>query len=158
MKKIIFIFLLSVALGSTAFFITRSLTSKCDCRLDPHTALVIDQLPELEWLRKDLKLTDQQFGEIKEQHLAYRPTCMKMCHQIAETHKKLNKLANENNMVSHELELLLQQHADIHVEGQKALLSHLYATASVLNTEQKERYLKEMLPYAIDFSHQENDD
>ena len=121
-----------------------------------HTGVALDALPELTWLQSDLGLTDTQFAKVKELHRSYRPKCVEMCRRIAEAHEKIESFATASKTISPEYQAALKEHADIHVECQEAMLRHLYETAATLNPEQAERYLKTMLPFALDFSHSES--
>lgn len=117
-----------------------------------HTALQdgSSRLPELEWLRHELKLTDAQFDKVAELHLAYRPTCEDLCAKVMTSHETLKKLADAGTQVSPELAAALQEQATLHVECQTALLTHLYQTAACLSPEQARVYLDAMLPQVID--------
>ena len=118
--------------------------------------IVVDALPELEWLRKELELSDAQFEKVKELHAAYRPRCMEMCSRIAEAHEKLDAIARAHSTITPEYQTALKEHAAVHVECQEAMLKHLYETAATLSAAQAKRYLETMLPFALDFSHSES--
>lgn len=149
MKKPIFILLFILLAGTFAFCLTRSVKSS-------HRAgLLLDKMPELTWVRSELKLNDEQFAKVSAIHAAYRPKCEAMCQRILEAHKKLDRLAAKDQVVGEELKLAIREHADIHAECQEEMLKHLYQTAEAMDTEQAAKYLKAMLPYALDFSHSE---
>lgn len=117
--------------------------------------IVLDAMPELEWLKSDLNLSEAQFAKVRALHVAYRPQCAEMCRRIAEAHEKIERIAAASKQITPEYKAALKEHADIHVECQEAMLKHLYETAATLNKEQAEQYLKTMLPFALDFSHSE---
>lgn len=123
-----------------------------------HTGVALDALPELAWLQRDLGLTNTQFEKVSELHRGYRPKCVEMCRRISEAHEKIESFATSTRIISPEYKAALKEHADIHAECQEAMLRHLYETAATLNPEQAERYLKTMLPFALDFSHSESGD
>ncbi len=78
-----------------------------------------------------------------------------MCRRIAEAHEKITTLASTTRVIAPEYHAALKAHADLHAECQESMLRHLYKTATVLNPDQAERYLKAMLPFALDFSQSE---
>ena len=117
---------------------------------------VLDAMPELEWLRSELKLSDDQFASVSALHAEYRPKCSEMCRRIAQAHDEIETIASSIGEVSPEFRAALKRHADIHVESQEQMLKHLYETAAILNNEQSASYLKTMLPFALDFSHSES--
>ncbi len=149
MKKGILILVLAVLAGVVAFGLMRS------HKIDSSNGALLDNMPELTWVRNDLKLTDSQFAKVSELHVAYRPKCLEMCHRILEAHERLEKAAFFGEAVTEELKSAIADHARIHAECQEAMIVHIYQTAAVLNEGQKKRYLKTMLPYALDFSHSE---
>jgi hypothetical protein len=117
--------------------------------------LTIDAMPELEWLKRDLELTDEQFVKVRDLHMRYRPKCAEMCRRIAEAHEKMEAIAAASREITPEYKSVLREHAEIHLESQEAMLKHLYETAAAVNQRQAERYLKTMLPFALDFTHSE---
>jgi chromosome segregation ATPase len=107
-------------------------------------------MPELAWLRKELKLTDEQFAKVSELHAAYRPKCEEMCQQISLAHEKLEEAARAAREMSPELQAALREHAETHARCQQAMLKHIYETAEVLDKGQASRYLEMTLPFALD--------
>ncbi|CAN5787853.1 hypothetical protein BH11VER1_BH11VER1_37810 [soil metagenome] len=110
------------------------------------------RLPELEWLRREFKLTDAQFAKVSELHQAYRPTCENLCMKIMTSHDRLKKLVGNGTEISPEFQAGLHEHAELHVECQIAMLNHLYRTAACLSPEQARRYLDAMLPQVLTMS------
>jgi hypothetical protein len=106
-------------------------------------------LPELEWLRREFNLTEEQFAKTSELHLAYRPTCEILCNRVMASHDKIKKLVDTGAQVTPGLEAALRDHAALHVECQTAMLTHLYKTAAQLSPEQAKNYLDAMLPHVI---------
>jgi len=97
MKKGLLILVLALAAGVLAFWITRSHQQA------ERQAVLLDSMPELAWLRVELKLSDEQFAKASELHVAYRPTCEVMCRNIAEAHARLETLARSGRAMSPEL-------------------------------------------------------
>lgn len=152
MKKGLLILIVAIVTGLAAFAFMRS---QKRMESDRPAASLLETMPELAWLRKDLKLTDQQFGKISELHAAYRPKCEEMCDQIYRAHLRMDEAAQGATSVTPALEAAIADHVRIHAECQRAMLDHLYRTAAELDKKQAARYLDTMLPYALDFSHSE---
>lgn len=152
MKKGALILLLALLAGLVAFCLMR--WHRADSAHAP--GIVLDAMPELEWLRSELGLTDEQFSKVRALHVAYRPRCSDMCRRIAEAHEEIETIAKSTREVTPQFRDALKRHADIHVECQEQMLKHLYETAALLNTDQEAKYLETMLPFALDFSHSES--
>lgn len=149
MKKPVLILLLILSAGVSAFCFTHF--QKQRERRGP----LLDTMPELVWLRSELKLSDDQFSRIGALHAAYRPQCIEMCARIADAHRRMEALARSGNAVNPELAAALKEHAAVHLECQQAMLDHIYRTSAVLDRRQAARYLEAVLPWALDFSHSE---
>ncbi len=141
--------ILALLVGSACFFIARSHQAQ-----SRHEVLV-DNLPELEWVRSELKLSDEQFEKVRELHIGYRPKCIEMCRQIRKAHERLEDASRDADGLTPDLKAAIEDHARVHAECQEKMLEHLYETAAVLDEEQANHYLKVMLPFALDFSHSE---
>lgn len=146
MKKGLLILLLAMAAGVTAFVIARS------HRQAASNAVLLDSMPELAWLRTELKLSDQQFRQASGLHTAYRPVCEEMCRHIGEAHARLETLSRRGRGMTPELRAAIQHHARVHAECQEKMLEHLYQTAALFDERQAERYLQTMIPHALDSS------
>jgi hypothetical protein len=144
MKKGLLILVLALAAGVLAFWVTRS-HQQAD-----RQAVLLDSMPELAWLRVELKLTDDQFATASALHVAYRPTCEVMCRNIAQAHARLETLARGGRGMSPELTAAIHDHARVHAECQQKMLEHLYQTAGLLDDKQAARYLETMVPHALD--------
>lgn len=142
------ILLAGLAAGSIAFFGMRSNgLGKSELR---HGHDGKSRLPELEWLRRKLDLTEEQFTKVASIHESYRPTCEELCMKVMASHSKIKNLANPQKPVSSELEQALKEHALLHAQCQTAMLNHLHNTASVLSNKQAQDYLELMLPQIIE--------
>ncbi len=146
MKKGSLILAIALLAGVIAFCVVRSQ------KMARTGGNLLDSMPELTWVRTDLKLTDTQFAKVSELHAAYRPKCMEMCRRISEAHQKMEAVSRMDRKLTPELEAAIRQHAGIHAECQQAMLKHLYETAAVLDANQASRYLETMVPYALDFT------
>lgn len=104
---------------------------------------------ELDWLRSELKVSEEQMARINDLHVAYHPVCEELAHRLEASHRRLNGLTDTATSVSPELEEALKEHGSLHVECQKAMLKHFYETAACLSPEQARRYLDTMLPFVF---------
>jgi hypothetical protein len=109
-------------------------------------------LPELDWLRHEFKLTEEQFARVSALHLAYRPTCEILCEKIIVSRNKVTELVVAGKDVSPGLREAFREHAHLLAECQSAMLEHLYETAAVLPPDQAKRYLEAMIPHVIDMT------
>jgi hypothetical protein len=143
------ILIFALACGVAAFVATRS------HRVEETHEVLLDDMPELSWLRDELDLSDEQFAKVRQLHVGYRPKCVVMCRRIREAHERLDAASRGEEEVTPELKAAIEDHARLHAECQQAMLEHLYETAAVLDDDQARRYIETMLPYALDFSHSE---
>ncbi|MEO8614137.1 MAG: transmembrane domain-containing protein [Luteolibacter sp.] len=146
MKKAVVILIAAVLAGTIAFWLMRS------HQISKNQGALLDSMPELAWVRTELKLSDEKFAEVSKLHSDYRPKCMEMCGKIAMAHEKMVALAGRNQEMSHELETAIREYAATRAECQQAMLNHIYQTAGVLDKYQAARYLETTLPYALDTS------
>lgn len=147
MKKGFLILLAAMMAGIFAFFLSRG-----DSAHDKKRVL-LDSMPELAWLRTDLKLTDEQFSKVEQLHREYRPVCAEMCHRIAESETAIAKLASAQDRMSDELAKAIETHGRVIAECKRSMLEHLFQTASLMDEQQSRRYLDVTLPLALNSVH-----
>ena len=147
--KAFFILVAILAAGAMAFCLMRNQ------RMPSRGDALLDTMPELAWVRSELKLTDEQFKKVARLHVDYRPECVKMCHRISQAHEQIEELAKTGRGMTPELDTALREHAAIHLECQQTMLGHIYRTAALLDERQSAKYLDTVLPYALDFTHSE---
>ena len=151
MKRGLWILIASLLAGVVGFLIShRPCCSIMDGMTTPRAAH--SQLPELEWLRSEFKLSEVQFAQVAKLHVAYRPTCEALCERVLASHEKVKQLVAAGSRVTPELKGALQEHAALHVECQSAMLTHLYQTAACMSPEQAKRYLDAMLPHVLEMA------
>lgn len=143
MKKPLTILLIALIAGIAAFGITRIRSAK------PSGDTLLDQLPELGWLRTELALSDPQFAKVGELHAAYRPICREMCARIEESRARLECAALHNRSLNAELQEAIANYEQVRGECKTRMLGHLYQTAALMSPEQAEKYLKAVLPAAL---------
>jgi hypothetical protein len=147
--KALFILIAILAAGALAFCLMRN------HRMPVRGDALLDTMPELGWVRSELKLTDEQFKKVAQLHIDYRPECVKMCHRISQAHEQIEQVAKTARGMTPELDAVLREHAAIHLECQQTMLGHIYKTAALMDQRQSEKYLEKVLPYALDFTHSE---
>lgn len=144
MRHPLFALVLIFLAGVSAFFLMRN------HKIEEHkSALVVDQLPELAWLKKELQLSEEEFSKIRTLHLNYRPKCLEMCKRISEARENLQAASQNQREWNPALEGALQEHTKVQADCQRAVLQHLYQTAAILSPDQAERFLKATLPTAL---------
>lgn len=144
MKKGLLILAAAVIAGIIAYSLSRNPPGTGP---DP---VLLDSLPELAWLRTDLKLTDEQFTKVSALHREYRPVCAEMCRRIAESESAVAKLASSQSAMSGELAAAIAHHGHVIAECKRSMLEHLYQTAALMDESQARRYLDTTLPLALD--------
>ena len=144
MKRGLLILFLALAAGLAAFFGMRS------HKMGAHHDVLLDSMPELAWIKTDLKLSEEQFAKVRELHAAYRPHCEEMCHRIASTRERVQAAAAHSREMTPELEKAIREHAETRAQCQAEMLRHIYRTAATLDKDQASRYLETMLPFALD--------
>lgn len=143
MQRGLLILVLALMAGAAAFWLTRS------HRAAAQPAVLLDSMPELTWLRHELKLSDTQFAKISALHAAYRPQCAVMCRNIAEAQTTMESMARSNRAMTPELAAAIHNHASVQAQCQQNMLEHLYQTADLLDDQQAARYLATVLPHAL---------
>ena len=99
---------------------------------------------EIDWLRQEFSLSDQEFARIRELHEGYLPDCAAMCGRIAAANRDLEQLVLSTNMVTAEIDAKLGEIGRIRQECQTRMLKHFYAVSQAMPPEQGRRYLAEM--------------
>ena len=100
--------------------------------------------PELEWLKTEYQLSNDQFARICAIHNAYMPGCAEMCREIKEKNAKIQTLIAATNTVSPEIERYLKELADLRLHCQLMMLRHFYEISKTMPPAQGHRYLAEM--------------
>lgn len=141
--RVLLVLLVAVATGLASFFAVRS------HRDSQSRGILLDQLPELAWLHRDLRLTDDQFAAVRELHVAYRPKCEAMCQRIMDARSQAEALAAADRQMTPELAAALRKYGEVQADCRRAMIEHLYQTAALLDPDQAKRYLESMLPHAL---------
>lgn len=151
MKKGLLILLAALLIGIGVFFCTREMLLQVDEQSVP--TVHGTRLPELKWLRHSLELTDAQFQEVSRLHLAYLPTCERLCARVRESDAKVLHLGlTPGTTVSAELATALRERGQIAVECQETLLRHIHEIAACMDAVQAAKYRSYMIPHALGVS------
>ena len=135
MKRAVFVLLLALILGLTAF---------CPIHLAvtaPHRALLHGKEPELAWLRKEFHLSDAEFARISQLHAAYLPECAERCRRINAKNAELKELLAQSPKLNPAIEKTLAETAQLRLECQKSMLKHFIEVSQTMPPEQGQRYL-----------------
>lgn len=110
----------------------------------PTSAMLDQPAGELEWLRREYRLGDEQFARVRAKHVEYAPKCERMCATIADVNRQLATLIQNNKAVTPEVEAALHRSAQVQEECRRAMLGHVYAVSAEMSPEQGARYLSMM--------------
>lgn len=110
----------------------------------PSSAMLAQPVGELEWLRREFRLSDEQFAQVRAKHQEYAPRCERLCAQIVEANRQLEALIANNKTVTPEVDAALQHSAQIEEECRRAMLGHVYAVRAEMSPEEGARYLAMM--------------
>jgi len=108
-----------------------------------------ENLDELEWLKKEYKLSGSKIAEIRKLHSGYRPVCEQMCVKIAEKKRELENALEKSTNITPEIEKLLVDIGTYRAQCQASMLKHFYEVSAKMPPDQGERYLKKMRTLAL---------
>ncbi len=154
MKRGPIILIVAVLLGIVMFFGSQQMLKPCACA--DMTQMSVENgslLPELEWLRASIHLTDSQFEKVRALHLAYQPKCADLCKRVHHSDQALMDATSHSHTVTTDLVKLMHERADLTLECQQAMLQHVYETAACMAPEQADKYLKTVLPHVLGTAH-----
>ncbi len=143
MRRLFVIIIVALLCGTASFFFTRSKQASAS------NDILLDQLPELAWLQTELKLTDAEYEKVKALHQSYRPKCEELCHRVHTSHQAAVELATKSRKIDPALAAAIAEHARVTADCQKAMLEHIYETASSLTPDKAKVYLERVLPHAL---------
>ncbi len=124
-----------------------SLAAYCiyyQCATRSAQAMLTQPDGQMEWLRREFKLTDAQFTKVKQLHEVYRPGCDQMCQRIAAANSEADALISTSQGVTPEIDAALKKCAALQNECRQALLAHVYAVSAEMNPGEGQRYTRMM--------------
>ena len=99
---------------------------------------------ELEWLRREFHLSDDQFRKVEGLQSVYMPVCNEMCQRIMEANSKLDRLLSENREVTPAVEGAIREAGSVQDDCRKQMLAQIYRVSMQMNPADGERYLRLM--------------
>ena len=107
----------------------------------PRRAVLSSEAPELEWLKIEFKLGDEEFARISRLHEAYLPQCAQRCAAIDAKHQEMTRLLAGADTVTPEIEKAIADAARLRAECQTAMLKHFCEVSRAMPPAQGKRYL-----------------
>lgn len=99
---------------------------------------------ELEWLRREYHLTDDQFQHIRALHENQMKLCEEMCQKVDASNKILENLIRSNSSLTPEIKEALAHSRELESECEQATLEHIYQVGAIMNSEDGKRFVEEM--------------
>ena len=99
---------------------------------------------ELDWLRKEFRLSNAEMTRVRALHAGYRPQCEAMCARIAAKNRELSAALDGSTNLSAVGREKLAEAAALRAECQAQMLRHFQEVARAMPAEQGTRYLAEM--------------
>lgn len=96
--------------------------------------------PELEWLRREYSLSDQQFSEIKARHEQHDVICRELCMGLVDAQKRLEATVVKFPEMGAEVDAALADWEAQRELCRKAALRHMYDVSAVMAPEQAAAY------------------
>ena len=104
---------------------------------------------EMQWLKHEFALNDDQFNRIAEMHAAYAEKCGAMCGRIIDARRKLQTLLRASGgQVTPEIKSALANASAAELECRQEMLDHIFAVSRAMPTASGERY-RQMMEDAI---------
>jgi hypothetical protein len=137
-QKGLFILILAIvaALGGYAIYY-RAATA-------PAATMLSKPAGEMEWLKREYRLSDSQFARIQELHREYAPKCDRMCENISKANARLDRLIKASRTFTPEMDAALGECVAVQSECRRALLRHIFAVSAEMSAEDGARYVEMM--------------
>jgi hypothetical protein len=132
------IILAAILLAGAAIFQTAHWGARQIC-----VARTVQAWDDLQWLRLEFKLGDEEIGRIRQLHEGYLPQCRRYCQEIARKNQELSRVLQADGQTP-DAQRLLREIASIRVECQLEMLKHFEAVSHAMPPAQGRRYLGEM--------------
>src|SRR6516225_6196692 len=105
------------------------------CGTSSCRAMMSEREPELAWLKKEFKLSDEEFARITKLHEAYLPQCAQRCMHIAEQNRKLEQLLGQVSSITPEIQNLLAERAKTRANCEAEMLKHFLEVSRTMPPE-----------------------
>ena len=133
MKKLPVILLALAAAAAGAYFACYHFATR-------ETRRMLGSGDDMDWLRTEFRLSDEQAHAVKELQADYEPHCMEMCGRIAKSSERLSALVKTNTEMTPELDAVIREAAQTHADCQVATLRQAFAIGVQMAPEQAARY------------------
>lgn len=143
MNRGLFILIVALVAAAVTFCTWRFLATK-----PVRDAMRSDQA-EMEWLRKEFRLSDAEVQRVAALHRDYWPKCEMLCARVMAANERSQAAIEASDSVTPEVERALREAAALDAECRAAMLDHAYAVSKVMGGERGERYLAMMRKQAI---------
>ena len=151
MKRSLLILSLALVAGGVVFAASYVLAQRI-CAT--HAASSAD---DLDWLRREFRLSDAELQRVRELHEGYMPKCAEMCKQIAAKKREVEAALNATTNLSVERDPLgrkLGELALLRAQCQLEMLQHFVEVSRAMPEGQGRRYLAEMQRLTLGFHEQ----
>lgn len=141
---ILLILLSAVTVGGGAYWVTKQVCVQ-------HYTRGAD---DLDWLRREFRLSDAEMAHIRQLHEGYLPKCRAMCDKIAAKKMELQDALDSSHGVSPVAEQKLAELAALRAQCQTQMLRHFDEVSQAMPPEQGRRYQAEMQRLTLGFHEQ----
>ena len=138
---LIFAVLAGVTLAGSSYFVSK--------RVCAHQ--MAKSADDLEWLRREFRLSDAELHRVRELHQGYLPQCREMCLKIAAKKAELQAALDASTNVTPEAERKLAELAWLRSRCQTQMLRHFFEVSQAMPPEKGARYLTEMKRLTLGF-------
>ncbi|MAS95005.1 MAG: hypothetical protein CMO55_17555 [Verrucomicrobiales bacterium] len=105
--------------------------------------------PELEWLRYEYNLSDEQFSEIFAKHKAHDIICRELCQELVTVQNALDEAITENPEVNSAVSEAISSWISQRERCREATILHMYEVSRVMSEEDGARYRKRIFDHLI---------
>lgn len=138
-SKAFLVLLVSLAIGAIAYFFCFYHATR------PARLIACAPDAELQWLKSEFALDNDQFTHVVALHNAYAPKCEAMCSGIIKANKKLETLLNSSQgIITPEIKAAMIDLNTADLNCRQNMLEHIYAVSREMSPANGERYRRMM--------------
>lgn len=142
MKKFCLILAVLALAALTYTAITRCITQQA-------RAILSSDDPQLNWLKNEYQLTEDQFQKIKELHEAHDRQCVIGCEQLAQSQQALREAILSGRTSGPDYEKILEAWRQQTRQSQDAIVNHMNEVSAVMGGEKGRRYREQVFERLI---------
>tara|TARA_R110002096_G_scaffold385536_1_gene579377 strand:- start:13483 stop:14001 length:519 start_codon:yes stop_codon:yes gene_type:complete len=113
-------------------------------------AMTRGEYSELQWLRHEYHIEEENFANIRELHAAHQVECLGYCDALEKSNRHLLQLLRESTEITPEIESSLEEATILRERCRKATLKHIYDVSKEMNPESAKRYREMMTARLVD--------